>query len=123
MSDTSQGAGWWFASDGKWYPPELVPDWALVHAVGSNDEEAFGSTLDPADVLAGWAPTFVGATDRLPAAALPSVGELEVDGRGTLSSSGLALPGLPSNSPHSGAGNFTSTMASGRRFGRGLRLV
>lgn len=23
MSDTSQGAGWWLASDGKWYPPEL----------------------------------------------------------------------------------------------------
>jgi hypothetical protein len=22
MSDTSQGAGWWLASDGKWYPPE-----------------------------------------------------------------------------------------------------
>jgi hypothetical protein len=23
MSDTSQGSGWWLASDGKWYPPEL----------------------------------------------------------------------------------------------------
>src|ERR1039458_2399018 len=23
MSDTSQGLGWWLASDGKWYPPEL----------------------------------------------------------------------------------------------------
>jgi hypothetical protein len=22
MSDTSQGVGWWLASDGKWYPPE-----------------------------------------------------------------------------------------------------
>jgi len=22
MSDTSQGPGWWVASDGKWYPPE-----------------------------------------------------------------------------------------------------
>ena len=21
MSDISQGAGWWLASDGKWYPP------------------------------------------------------------------------------------------------------
>ncbi len=27
MSDTSQGPGWWQASDGKWYPPESVP-WA-----------------------------------------------------------------------------------------------
>ena len=23
MSDTSQGPGWWLASDGRWYPPEL----------------------------------------------------------------------------------------------------
>ncbi len=26
MSDTSQGSGWWQASDGKWYGPELHPD-------------------------------------------------------------------------------------------------
>lgn len=26
MSDTSQGPGWWQASDGKWYAPELHPD-------------------------------------------------------------------------------------------------
>lgn len=25
MSDTSQGSGWWVASDGKWYPPEQAP--------------------------------------------------------------------------------------------------
>ncbi len=25
MSDTSQGPGWWLASDGKWYPPQPVP--------------------------------------------------------------------------------------------------
>ena len=25
MSDVSGGAGWWLASDGKWYPPELQP--------------------------------------------------------------------------------------------------
>ena len=25
MSDTSQGDGWWKASDGKWYPPEQAP--------------------------------------------------------------------------------------------------
>jgi len=27
MSDTSQGDGWWIASDGKWYPPEQHPDY------------------------------------------------------------------------------------------------
>jgi hypothetical protein len=25
MSETSQGPGWWLASDGKWYAPELAP--------------------------------------------------------------------------------------------------
>lgn len=25
MSDTSQGPGWWMASDMKWYPPESAP--------------------------------------------------------------------------------------------------
>ena len=25
MSDTSQGPGWWIASDGKWYSPEQKP--------------------------------------------------------------------------------------------------
>ena len=25
MSDVSGGAGWWVASDGRWYPPELHP--------------------------------------------------------------------------------------------------
>lgn len=26
MSDVSQGQGWWLASDGKWYAPELAPN-------------------------------------------------------------------------------------------------
>ncbi len=25
MSDNPEGPGWWIASDGKWYPPELHP--------------------------------------------------------------------------------------------------
>lgn len=28
MSDTQQGWGWWEASDGKWYPPELHSDYS-----------------------------------------------------------------------------------------------
>ncbi len=27
MSDQSQGYGWWYATDGKWYPPEMHPDY------------------------------------------------------------------------------------------------
>ena len=30
MSDTSQGQGWWKASDGKWYPPQAAPSAAPV---------------------------------------------------------------------------------------------
>ena len=33
MSDVSGGAGWWRASDGKWYPPErhADPEWRARH--------------------------------------------------------------------------------------------
>ena len=34
MSDTSQGPGWWQASDGKWYPPEQAPGAAPVPPAG-----------------------------------------------------------------------------------------
>ncbi len=26
MSDEPQGPGWWYATDGRWYPPEMHPD-------------------------------------------------------------------------------------------------
>ena len=29
MTDTPQDAGWWVASDGRWYPPEQHPDYPL----------------------------------------------------------------------------------------------
>ena len=32
MSDTSQGPGWWLASDGKWYPPQSAPAYAAAGA-------------------------------------------------------------------------------------------
>lgn len=41
MADVSQGPGWWVASDGKWYPPELhpsrmpPPQWGAPQAVAS----------------------------------------------------------------------------------------
>ena len=30
MADVSQGPGWWIASDGKWYPPDLHPSVAQL---------------------------------------------------------------------------------------------
>src|SRR5262245_36948575 len=32
MSNTSPGAGWWLASDGKWYPPRWEYQWFSVVA-------------------------------------------------------------------------------------------
>ncbi len=34
MSDTSQGPGWWQASDGKWYPPEQAPGGGATNVPG-----------------------------------------------------------------------------------------
>ena len=50
MSDTSQGPGWWLASDGKWYPPELwtgPPDGA-VRRRPDRDPTPSASTCVPA---------------------------------------------------------------------------
>ncbi|HEY2564403.1 MAG TPA: DUF4190 domain-containing protein [Acidimicrobiales bacterium] len=38
MSDTQQGAGWWQASDGKWYAPELQPNYAAESAPPASGE-------------------------------------------------------------------------------------
>ena len=35
MSTTSQGPGWWLASDGKWYPPELWTGPSIQGPAGS----------------------------------------------------------------------------------------
>ena len=40
MSDVSQGAGWWQATDGRWYPPETHPEY---HAP-QPDPSAMGPT-------------------------------------------------------------------------------
>jgi hypothetical protein len=48
MSDTSQGPGWWQASDGKWYPPEQQPASTPVPS-------SSGSRLDVGAALGyGW---------------------------------------------------------------------
>ena len=37
-SETKQGPGWWIASDNRWYPPELHPDY-----VKPGDSDAGGT--------------------------------------------------------------------------------
>jgi|GEM_PF-3278581 hypothetical protein len=52
MSDTSQGPGWWLASDGRWYAPELAPQPAAPPSppvVESHDEPEFQADDDTDD--------------------------------------------------------------------------
>ena len=42
MSDSSQGEGWWQASDGKWYPPEQTPTEPAAAAGGPPAQQAGG---------------------------------------------------------------------------------
>ena len=43
MSDTSQGPGWWQASDGKWYPPEQAPPAAPTAPPAAGAPPAYGA--------------------------------------------------------------------------------
>ena len=45
MSDTSQGPGWWQASDGKWYPPEQAPGYQPPVAGGGVPDGGGGTDL------------------------------------------------------------------------------
>src|SRR5690554_2550534 len=54
MSDTSQGPGWWLASDGKWYPPEQAP------GTSSSDTTVGAGGAD--ESAAGWASPAGGST-------------------------------------------------------------
>lgn len=50
MSDTSQGPGWWQASDGKWYPPEQAPG-----AAPQPSNQSAGGRLDVGAAISyGW---------------------------------------------------------------------
>src|ERR1700733_8216097 len=52
MSDTSQGPGWWLASDGKWYAPELHPTASQPQA--TEPTRPFGSQPGPAKQPQDW---------------------------------------------------------------------
>ena len=56
MSDTSQGPGWWQASDGKWYPPEQAPGYQAPAADGGGAAggAAAGSLDIGAAISYGW---------------------------------------------------------------------
>ncbi|MGA8371148.1 MAG: DUF4190 domain-containing protein [Acidimicrobiales bacterium] len=64
MSETQQGAGWWQASDGKWYAPELHPNYVAPTTPSPTEEMSAGAgsgaTEGPVGETPG-APTSPGA--------------------------------------------------------------
>ena len=75
MSDTSQGPGWWLASDGKWYPPEL---WTGPPQTGPTQTATTGSgipepaqTNEPAEPGQAAQPGQPDTTQEQPGGGLP----------------------------------------------------
>jgi uncharacterized RDD family membrane protein YckC len=46
MSDSSQGPGWWQASDGKWYPPETASTSTPAPGSGTPGTSPYGELAD-----------------------------------------------------------------------------
>ena len=78
MSDTSQGPGWWLASDGKWYPPQSA-----------------STPLPPPPAQGGWQPVAPGAPPAGPGAPIPPGTWPPAPGPGAPPPGG-AYPGGPS---------------------------
>ena len=138
MSDASQGPGWWIASDGRWYPPELhaavtnAPSGrmgdVLPRPEGSVGQD--GHQQQAADDLASWAPVAATSLDLPPVPAYPTApSSLDTSGHAT---GGVGLP--PTGAPPLGvrtvpggaSPNMFEQLAparSGGRFSRALRLV
>ena len=83
MSDTAQGPGWWLASDGKWYPPEL---WTGPPNAGP---AAMSPTQPSEPASPGRAPVYGAAST--PQAA-PSYGSAAYGAGGPYPSGDAALP-------------------------------
>ena len=71
MSDTSQGHGWWLASDGKWYPPET---W--TGSPPQTGQVPYQSqVLYPTAQLSGQPPQMPGQPEQWPSSVGASVGQ------------------------------------------------
>ena len=54
MSDTSQGPGWWQASDGKWYPPDQQPGPAPGQMPYGYKQYGYGYSYGPTAAYSGF---------------------------------------------------------------------
>lgn len=71
MSDTSQGEGWWAASDGKWYAPEQHPDYVAPTGITSDVPNYAADTLAVPSADANPGPNFTPSTPTNPGTAVP----------------------------------------------------
>jgi len=114
MSDTSPGPGWWLASDGRWYAPELHPD--ATPSVGASQAP---SASPSGDALASWAPAAASPMQGPPVGAYPPEANF-----GNPDYSPGALGNAPGTGPSYPRGwQPVVSSSSGGRFRRGLRLV
>ncbi len=60
MSDKPEGPGWWIASDGKWYPPELHPS----VREGTRMRSPVDTPVQPAGQSPGTVPSMGGAASH-----------------------------------------------------------
>lgn len=79
MSDFSQGEGWWQASDGLWYQPELHPDAPALHPEAATQATTTQTDSSTAAPGGGRTPWLIGAA-VLTVAALAAVGWLVFGG-------------------------------------------
>jgi len=101
MSDTSQGEGWWLASDGKWYPPTASPAPAPpspTYAPGAyNPAQALPTSNEAiwSLVLGILSVTCLGLIAGIPAVILGNIAKKKIAASGGLiRGSGLATAGL-----------------------------
>ncbi len=113
MSSTSQGPGWWLASDGQWYPPELRPG-----AAPSTMHGAVPPRTVAEDALASWAPAAAPPLESPPVPSYPMAAGLGGP-RDPASTQGLP----PAGPSYPEGWQPIVSAPSGGRFTRGLRLV
>lgn len=102
MSDTSQGEGWWLASDGKWYPPSSTPAPASAPPTYGQPNGYAPAAVAPTSNEAIWSlvlgilsVTCLGLLAGIPAVILGTIGKRKIgESGGALRGQGLATAGL-----------------------------
>jgi len=101
MSDTSQGEGWWLASDGKWYPPTAssapTPTAAPYPQAAYNPAQALPTSNEAiwSLVLGILSLVCLGLIAGIPAVILGTIAKKKISASGgNIRGQGLATAGL-----------------------------